>query len=404
MPSDDDSFVPEITAANPDGGAADLNADPIDQSTSEQIDSLLDQADSPEAGDIAQDKYSRNTGTQRQQQQTESELDPEIAAIAMPSNMSPQQQSNWRKLAASASAAKREAAEAQMLRERLEQQYQQQNQQLPPDYEELKKFRATFDIRNDPSFRDRYEKPIKEATESIYSLLKKHRASDDVIESIKQAGGPGKVSKAWWKKNAIDRLYETEDGFVDAKRLENALLKIEDTEIAKEQDLEHATQHQEEWMQAREQERMQEYQQESVKVRDYVENITQNVPWARYKDIPPGATAEQARKIEAHNAGVRDLETKFNSALYPRTANDRAAVASAAVLSHVVTERLRTEQGMRSRLEQQVAQLTKELNAIKAGGRMPKSNVSSPSKPSGRDRINMSASDAIDLGLEEAGA
>ena len=399
---DDENTVPEITAANPDGGAADLNADPVSQSTSDQIDYALDEAETPITTD---DKYSRNTGGQQQQTQ-EQELDPEIAAIAMPPNMSPQQQSNWRKLAASASAAKREAAEAQMLRERLEQQqYQQQGQQLPPDYEELKKFRATFDIRNDPSFRERHEKPIKEATDSIYSLLKKHNASEEVIESIKSMGGPGKVSKAWWKKNAIDRLYQTEDGFADARRLENALLKIEDTEMAQEQDLQMATQNQEEWMQAREQERDQEFQQEGVKVRDYVNNVTQNVPWARYQDIPPGATQDQIQKIQRHNAGVRDLETKFNSALYPKSADERAANAAAATLSHVVTNQLRQEQATRSQLQQQIAQLTKELNSIKASGKMPRSNVSGQQpKPNNRDRLTMNSSDAIDLGLEEAGA
>ena len=42
---DTENQVPEITAANPDGGAENLNADPISPATHESIDSLLDEAE-----------------------------------------------------------------------------------------------------------------------------------------------------------------------------------------------------------------------------------------------------------------------------------------------------------------------------------------------------------------------
>ena len=303
---DTENTVPEITAANPDGGAENLNADPITQSTSDQIDALLDAVESEGSGaDKSQDnsaQFSRNVQPNTDAQQnvteqnagtntgtTQEELDPEIAAIQTPEGMSEKQVSNWEKLRKTATQYKKQAAEVEILRQKLTE-AQTQQPQLPPDYEELRQFRSTFDLRSDPEFQAKYDKPIKDATEGIYNLLRKHRAGEEVIKSIQDAGGPAKVSKSWWKKNAIDKLYQTEDGFTDARRLENALVQIDDTEAARQSDIEQSSLNQEEWVQQREAERQKAYEQESQHISTYMDDVTKNVPWARFQEILPGAT------------------------------------------------------------------------------------------------------------------
>ena len=410
----DNETVPESTVANADGGAAKLDADPISQDISAQIDSALDAAEGIESPAQAEaDKYTREVAPPAPEEPKEEvyqpkvEIDPEIAAIQMPPNMSEKQQSNWRKLTESASIAKKQAAEAEILRQRLaELESKKPEQQLPPDYKELRRFRSVFDMKNDPGFKEKYDKPLNQAAESIYSLLKKHKASDEVIKSIQEAGGPGRVSKSWWKQNAIDRLYATEDGFTDARRLENALVQIDDIESARDADLESATANQEQWMQERMQEREQEYQQQSKSIGEYVENITKDRPQFRFQQIPDGATQAQVEQIQKHNAGIADLQSKFNSALYPNTPQERAAIAAAATLSHVITQQLRAEQQSKAQLQAQRDKLMKENSALKSSGKIPKSTVAGQSSPksSTSDRIKMNASDAIDLGLEEAGA
>lgn len=417
---DTENTVPEITAANPDGGAENLNADPITQSTSDQIDALLDAVESETSGaENSQDnsaQFSRNVQPNTDAQQNvaeqnpgtntgtiQEELDPEIAAIQTPEGMSEKQVSNWEKLRKTATQYKKQAAEVEILRQKLAE--AQSQPQLPPDYEELRRFRSTFDLRSDPEFQAKYDKPIKEATESIYNLLRKHRAGEEVIKSIQDAGGPAKVSKSWWKKNAIDKLYQTEDGFTDARRLENALLQIDDAEAARQADIERSVEHQEEWVQQREMERQKAHEEEHQHINTYIEDVTKNVPWARFQEIPPGATQEQADRVQRHNAGVQDLHDKFSSALYPKTPTERAAVAAAATLSHVVTNQLRFEQGEKAKIQAELGRVQKELAALKSSGRMPKQTVSGqPSKSSSlSDRLKMNSSAAIDIGLDEAG-
>ena len=418
---DTENTVPEITAANPDGGAENLNADPITQSTSDQIDALLDAVESEGSGaDKSQDnsaQFSRNVQPNTDAQQnvteqnagtntgtTQEELDPEIAAIQTPEGMSEKQVSNWEKLRKTATQYKKQAAEVEILRQKLTE-AQTQQPQLPPDYEELRQFRSTFDLRSDPEFQAKYDKPIKDATEGIYHQLRTHRAGEEDIKSIQDAGGPAKVSKSWWKKNAIDKLYQTEDGFTDARRLENALVQIDDTEAARQSDIEQSSLNQEEWVQQREAERQKAYEQESQHISTYMDDVTKNVPWARFQEILPGATQEQADRVQRHNAGVQDLHEKFSSALYPKSPTERAAVAAAATLSHVVTNQLRFEQGEKVKIQAELGKLQKELAALKSSGRMPRQTVSGqPSKSSNlSDRLKMNSSAAIDMGLDEAG-
>ncbi len=110
--------------------------------------------------------------------------------------------------------------------------------------------------------------------------------------------------------------------------------------------------------------------------------------------------------MQAHNSAVQALEQKFSSALWPKNANDRAAVAAAATFSHVLTEQVRIEQRMRAQHEAQIKQLSAELSKLKGLSKVPRQNVtsSSPKQSSVYDRIKMSSSDAIDIGLDEAGA
>ena len=432
---DTDNTVPEITAANPDGGAANLNADPISADTHSSIDSLLDEAEretgvdtSPEPTPTNEDNQTLNelgaepaqvpveppsepaaepttTGSGEiapvvaSETKPQVDLDPEIAAIEQPRNLSEKNQNNWRKLQETASLYKKQAEEAEILRQRLAQ-AEQRPAQTPQDYEELKKFKQIFDIKNDPEFQSKYTQPISNAKDTIYTTLKKHGASEEVIASIEKAGGPDKIDDKWWQ-HTISKL-----PLIDQKRIEQGLINVADLKEKQEQEISYAAEHAEEILQERNNQSKEWYQKETTHINDYVENITKDVPWARYQQFKGDETPEQIEKIKAHNNSVADLQQKFNSALWPQTAGERAAVAAAAVLSHQLTGQLRAEQQSKAQMQAELKRLTDENSKLKASGKMPKQNVSTPSSIKNNDRnsrIKMNASDAIDLGLDEAG-
>ena len=430
---ENDNIVPEITAANRDGGAESLNADPISTDVHQSIDSLLDEAERETSGEIQQPEITpshedNNTLDSISEEQSQPvrevdtepvqnavqppiepiaepvpaqvEIDPEILAIEQPRNLSEKNQNNWRKLQETASEYKKQAAEAEVLRQRLTE-AQQQQVQTPTDYEELKKFRQIFDIKNDPEFQSKYTQPINTAKENIYGIMRKNGATDDLIASIEKAGGPDKVDDKWWQNNAISKL-----GLTDAEKLKRSLIDVSDLKEKQEAEISHAAENAEQILEQRQNQARDWYQKETTEVRDYVNQLTKEIPWARYQEPPENATPEQIEKIQQHNKNVSALEGKFNSALWPKTANERASIAAAAVYSDILSYNLQAEQKAKADLEVQVKRLYEENSKLKASGRMPKQSVTTQNPIKNNDlssRIKMNASDAIDLGLDEAG-
>jgi hypothetical protein len=409
-------------------GNPSLDSDKIDDSTDSAIDNLLDAAingqqeenneqpntiDTGENTENLLDDSSVSTETPSEKTTGESQIDvepiepvqpqididPEIAAIEQPRNLSEKNQSNWRKLQETASTYKKQAEEAEQLRQKL-QELDQGQTQLPQDYEELKKFRQTFDIKNDPEFKSKYAQPIESAKNNIYSILKKHGASEDVITSIEKAGGPDKINDEFWRNPAFQNLPLT-----DAEKLKRNLVDVSDLRDKQEQEIQYAAENAEQILLQREQEKGQWYEKTIQEIDHNLDEITKDLPWARFTEAPANATPEQIQQVQAHNARVADLATKFESALWPTTAQERTNVAAAAVFSHVVSEQLRAEQTQKNALLEQVKKLTAENNSLKSSSKMPKQSVSNQSvnKPSSmNDRIKMNAADAIDLGLDEA--
>jgi hypothetical protein len=411
-----ENTVPDPTPAAGFGNPS-LDADKIDNDTDAAIDSLLDEAVRESEESIASEPEetpepvsSEQVKTALQgnavtpaptQQQQDTEIDPEIASIEQPRNLSEANRNNWKKLQETASVYKRQAQEAEALRQRVQQMESGQQQQLPPDYEDLKKFRQIFDLKNDSEFQARYDKPISNAKESVYGLLRKHGASEDVIASIEKAGGPDKIDQNWWKANAIDRL-----PMLDAEMLKDGLKEINKLKTAQQTEIETAANNIEDFMVKRGQANLNWYENERAQIYGHIDSVTKEIPWARFYEPNPSATPEERAAIEKHNTKVADLADKFESALWPTTSQERAEVAAAAVFSHVLVEQLQIEQNARQQLEAQLKRLNDENSKIKGASRMPKSTVTGSNASKGSslsDRIKMSASDAIDLGLEEAG-
>jgi hypothetical protein len=409
-------------------GNPSLDSDKINDSTDSAIDNLLDEAingqqeenneqpntiDSGENTENLLDDSSVSTETPSEKTTGESQIDvqpiepvqpqididPEIAAIEQPRNLSEKNQSNWRKLQETASTYKKQAEEAEQLRQRL-QELEQGPAQIPQDYEELKKFRQTFDIKNDPEFKSKYAQPIESAKNNIYGILRKHGAAEEVIASIEKEGGPDKINDEFWRNPAFQNLPLT-----DAEKLKRNLVDVSDLREKQEQEIQYAAENAEKILQEREQEKGQWYEKTIQEIDHNLNEITKELPWARFAEAPANATPEQLQQVQSHNARVSDLATKFESALWPTTAQERTNVAAAAVFSHVLSDQLRAEQTQKNALLEQVKKLTSENNSLKSSSKMPKQSTANQSvnKPSSmNDRIKMNSADAIDLGLDEA--
>lgn len=422
--TDENVVEPDVTGF----GNPSLNSDPIDETTIEQIDNLLDEAigqaeepkvetaaPEPEQPDNLLDEPSTPTPVvePQQQQQTEPvvetpqvetqkpiDIDPEIAAIEQPRNLSEKNQSNWRKLQETASTYKQQAAEAEALRQRLAE--SEQRKEIPADYDELKKFRQIFDIKNDPEFRSKYEAPIQSAKENVYAILRKHGAGDEVISSIEQAGGPDKVADSFWKQSAFQSLPLT-----DAEKLKRNLVDVSDYKEKQEAEISHAAENAEQILAQRENANKEWYGKTVEEIDQFTNEFTQNIPEARYAEVPQNATPEQVAQIQKHNEAVSQYAQKYQSYLWPTTSQHRAEVAIKATMADELSNRYQAAEAQKNALLSQISRLTEENNKLKGSSKLPKQTVNTQSAPKNNnlsDRIKMTAADAIDMGLDEAGA
>jgi hypothetical protein len=320
--------------------------------------------------------------------------------------MSEKNRSNWQRLRETAATYKKQAAEAEQLRQRIAELEKGQPQTTAPeDYEELKKFKATFDIQNDPSFRQKFSDQIDKASQGIYGLLKKWKASDETITAIQNVGGPSKVPLSWWKTNVIDKLAASEETYLDARKIENALAQLDDIEAEMQSEIENAKQNADGWYKNKMEEFQQNFNKNHEEAWKHVDELTKDIPAFRYKEVPQNASQEELAKINSHNEYVKDLEGKYMSALYPKTVKDAATVAAAATLSHILTHQLEVEQKEKASLLAELNQLRGRMGAVSGAGRMPKSNASTvvtQPQVSSASRISMNPLDAIEAGLSEA--
>lgn len=404
-------------------GNPSLDADKIDDDTDAALDAALDDAisqtepepqeDSAETGEVVEETPTiEEEGASESVTETEQatptpiepqvEIDPEISAIEQPRNLSEKNQSNWRKLQETASTYKKQAQEAEALRQKLVE--YESKPPLPEDYQDLRQFRALFDIASDPEFQEKYDKPIYEAKTNIYKLLKEHGADDSVLQSIEAAGGPEKISDQWWENNVINKL-----PFFARKKLEKNLSDVNDLTSQKINEIKKQSLNVDEY-----------FKQKDTATRNWFENqhnesikyiqekiIEQKADWAMRKEIPKNANPEKIKAINSHNEQVDQLEQFFTGALFPQTPQERADIAAAAAMSHVLTNQLRTEQELRKRMDTQLKALSEENTRLKGAGKLPRVNQATSGvtkSTSVVDRLKMSSSDAIDLGLEEAGA
>lgn len=404
-----------------DGTEDDFGGDNLDSEASigdleAHIDSMLDAEESANSGTsddntseggLAEQAQklaeSQQSTPEQQQQQTP---DDDIAAITEPEGMSEKNRSNWQRLRETAATYKKQAAEAEQLRQRIAELEKGQPQTTAPeDYEELKKFKATFDIQNDPSFRQKFSDQIDKASQGIYGLLKKWKASDETIAAIQNVGGPSKVPLSWWKSNVIDKLASSEETYLDARKIENALAQLDDIEVEMQSEIEKAKQNADGWYKNKMEEFQQNFNKNHEEAWRHVDELTKDIPAFRYKEVPQNASQEELAKINGHNEYVKDLETKYMSALYPKTVKDAATVAAAATLSHILTHQLEVEQKEKASLLAELNQLRGRMGAVSGAGRMPKSNASTvvtQPQVSSASRISMNPLDAIEAGLNEA--
>jgi len=262
---------------------------------------------------------------------------------------------------------------------------------------EHRQFRKLFDAENDPEFKRQFNEKLQALDTDVLSILRKNGLPEDAEKQLK-ALGIDKVSAGWWESEILPKL-----PFVDRERIQKRLAERADVLDQRSKELEKFSSQRDQWLEHEKSQVAERFQQEQTQIDQHLELLTQNVPWARYQEVPATASRDERAKIEAHNQSVADLEQNFRNFLFPKNPTERAEVAAAAVAS---TKLAGAVDDLASRLREsnsRAEKLEKELEAIRSAGRSPSARPANRRAASeAPDPSKLSDEEAIEAGLMAA--
>jgi DNA repair exonuclease SbcCD ATPase subunit len=141
------------------------------------------------------------------------------------------------------------------------------------------------------------------------------------------------------------------------------------------------------------------YEQEQNTIHTHLDEMTKELPQARYMEIPRNATPDQVAQIQNHNNTVAEMENHFQEALNARDPQARTEVAMAAVASIYFAKEIEHLQSQLQTATSQSAKFAKELEAIRAAGRTPAPRNGVRKVGDAFDPMKLSDEDAIEQGL-----
>lgn len=327
------------------------------------------------------------------------ELD--LDKVTPPPNVSPRNLVNFDKLRETAKHFKAEASRIPELETKIKELETKGTGVLPAELqkelEDHRNFRRIFDAENDPTFKKQFEDKLSTLDEDLLGILKRNGLPEATAKEI-QALGIDKVSSSWWETNILEKL-----PFIERERVQKRLAERADTVDQRSKEIESFSSKREEFLAKQQAEIGIRFETEQTEMQQHLDSLTKDIPWARFTEIPPKATATERKQIEAHNQEVAELQKNFQSALYPTTPQARAEIAAAAAASvrmaNDLTIAAQTITGQRGTIDK----LQKELDAIKSAGRLP--SAVAPARRGASEAIDTSKlddGDAIEQGLQEA--
>lgn len=241
------------------------------------------------------------------------------------------------------------------------------------ELESLRAMRRDIDIRLDPDFQKNYIKPVQDAESDVMRLLTQAGMKDDTAKFIQENGGLVVMSQSTEKANDKQTL---------AEWVENTLLAATPTvyrtrilgKLSAAMDaMEKGNKELSDWQGSAKQR----FEAKANKLKqDFEAGRTAAMEalgdLAKPKTIAADATPEQRAESEAHNARLKEAETKFTD-YWKRSGDPKTA-------GEILVKATQTDvvMGENSALKNLVVDLRKQLDSIKASGSHQSAGIHAP--------------------------
>jgi Tfp pilus assembly protein PilN len=266
---------------------------------------------------------------------------------------------------------------------------------LRKELDELRSFRRIFDTENDPEFKKQFDEKISTLDNEVLDLMIRKGFPKEEAEKLRSMGIDS-IPSDWWQKNVLEKL-----PFVDRERIQKRLAERADLLDTKQAEIQKFQAQRESTLAQTSEQREQEVQRTQAEINQHIDDITKELPWARYITIDDKMTPEDKTKAEAHNKEVDVLAGHLNEALFPKTTRARAEVAAAAVASVRLASSVRDLAARLKTANEESEKYKKQVEEIRLAGRAPRA-AAVPDGKATPTPGNSTDEDAIEVGLREA--
>lgn len=276
-------------------------------------------------------------------------------------------------------------------REELEAKYREaeerikKSSELPEDVkkelEELRGFRATFDIERDPQFQQKFDARKSANYESVYSTLSKYGLPDTELAKLKGMGEQERVEAV---AGLVAKLPAYEKVRIEAKLVENASI---DDERSKE--LAAARQKADQILKEKASEAPRKQEEFIGQVTEHAKQLAGQVDVFNRVEIPADTPPAERARLEATNKNAEALQGLFVKLLADDTPAGKAQSALGTVLAHAYAAQVKALREENQKLAAEIADIKK---ASGVGGKGVPSSAPRQSRPAAISTFDTSQS------------
>lgn len=234
---------------------------------------------------------------------------------------------------------------------------------------ELRKFRETTALENDPIFEQKYSAPLAEIDAAIYEKFSALGVPPKSIEDIKAMGGPAALDldDMYVKLDAAGKDTTGLKRFVEAKLVRREELLDEKSKAVKA-----AKENYGKFAEDRKQREAKAEETKLTEVNSVLTNILQIDPNFAVEELPVGATEDQKKANLAHKEFITGLKTRMDSLSKEMTPSNFAQTVASWGIAHIFKARLDAEMGVTKALQADLATTKARLETILKAGAAPK--------------------------------
>lgn len=263
-------------------------------------------------------------------------------------------------------------------------------EEIKKELEELRGFRAQFDTANDPQFRAKFDSRIEANYESIYTRLQAFGLPATEVEKLRALST---ADRNEWIDSALQKVPSDTRRFIEAKLFDNVTAEDE-----RQKALADARANADKVLAERSQADTKRTAQRDTEMANVIRPILPKLEFLHTKPVPPDASAESRKQIDAHNEFAAQMQKTLVQALTDETPQTRAEAALAAVLVHQFKRE-------NARLTAELKEKSDKLAAITKASSISRASrtIASPSPvaPKAEPKTFADSSDAIDALFSE---